>query len=288
MSNTNHVKTRRRLANLLVVILLVVGIPTGLLIHELRHEQATDALLAAIKAGETESALAALKAGADPNARDYQKDKPASLIERIHQLCDRLLHREVKSKSDAYKTALLLCLDLPGEDNPRLVQALLDSGADPNLTGSLFAGSPTMWAAIGHHYESLHLLIQYGGSLQQRDSNGETALSWASANGNIADIPMLLDAGADINSQDNNGDTPLGVVCRYGRGHYEAVPILIQHHANPNLRDERGYTPLDWALYREDKSLYSLLRKAGAKTGDELDAMSSPHNMHSPPKSHAK
>ncbi|HLK55094.1 MAG TPA: hypothetical protein VKU00_00930 [Chthonomonadaceae bacterium] len=85
-------KKRRSLLFTLLALLLVVGIPAGLLMREYRQEQANLDLIAAIKANDTDEALAALNAGADPNARDHTDDQPLPLGEHMKQLFDQLLH----------------------------------------------------------------------------------------------------------------------------------------------------------------------------------------------------
>ena len=66
------------------------------------------------------------------------------------------------------------------------------------------------------------------------------------------------------------GETPLHTHAREGRK--EVVEILINAGANVNAKDEDGGTPLDWAIMGKRTATADLLRKHGAKTGDELKA----------------
>jgi len=273
-------KKRRALLLTLLALLLVVGIPSVLMLREYRREQASRDLIAAIYANDTEKVLAALKQGADPNARDHSDDKPLSFGEHVKRLFKNILRPNVKTNPDQHLTALLVAILTERQHgrgkggNPALVNALLDAGADPNLTGEDYEVSPLMWAAFfGKDPTSLRLLLQHGANLQQKDQNGGTALHWAAINSTSEAAAVLLVAGADINGKDNDGWTPLHKAC--GRDKMETVQMLLQHHANPNIRDNRVHTPLDEAMRRnadKDAPIIQLLRKAGAKTGKELSS----------------
>ncbi|HLK55883.1 MAG TPA: ankyrin repeat domain-containing protein [Chthonomonadaceae bacterium] len=261
-------KRRRTLLLPLLVLLLIVGIPAALTIRTLHQEQSNHALIAAIRADDTQAALAALKAGADPNVRDPTQDKPLSFGERMKEFLDRILQSHTTSGPDERPTPLLLSLEAR-EDNCTLVSALLDAGANPNLIGDTKTLSPVMSAALRHSPETLRLLLQHGGDCHLKDrQNGWTALHYAAWNREPANLSMLLDAGADINAQDKDGYTPLHWACMLDN--ILILQALLQHHACVNIRDKNGRTALD--AVSQEAMMSNLLRRAGAKTGAELDA----------------
>ena len=126
----------------------------------------------------------------------------------------------------------------------------------------------------------------------------------AAFDGNIKAVKRHLDAGVDANAQTRSENTPLHAAAY--RGHTEVVELLIAHRADVNARDVRGwiplhvavdqghtqvaelliarganvnarmkgggYTVLDLANLKEQIELAGLLRKYGAKTGEELKA----------------
>ena len=74
-------KKRRILLFILIGLLLILGLPMGLLFREYRREQTNEALISAIKAHSPAKALAALKEGADPNASDSSDGTPLTFLQ---------------------------------------------------------------------------------------------------------------------------------------------------------------------------------------------------------------
>ena len=126
----------------------------------------------------------------------------------------------------------------------------------------------------------------------------------AAFDGSIIELRRHLDAGVDANSKTRSANTPLHAAAY--RGHTEVVELLVAHRADVNARDVRGwiplhaavdqghaavaellivkgadlnarmkgggYTVLDLANLKEQTETAVLLRKHGAKTGEELKA----------------
>ena len=59
------------------------------------------------------------------------------------------------------------------------------------------------------------------------------------------------------------------LACNYRR--IKVVKLFLRHHANINIKNLDFQTPLDYA---RDPILIHLLKKAGAKTGEDLSAQS--------------
>lgn len=259
----------RPLSLTLLALLFVVGISMGWLRRERQRSLAGKALIAAVKREDAAAALAALNAGADPNVRNYVAE--ASLFSRMQGRTwwENLLHLPLKSEQENAWPVLLLYPYVTKSDDPALVNALLDAGAKPNLTGGTDGASPLMFAADKRHPQSLSLMIRRGGDLRQRDMRGLTALHYAVRFGSIRDVAILLDAGADGNAPDNDKLTPLHWAARVRN--LEAVRMLLQHHSDPNLCDRGGKASLDWSDDR-DAEIRNALWQAGAKPGGGLGA----------------
>ena len=89
-------------------------------------------------------------------------------------------------------------------------------------------------------------------------------------------IKLLIDKGGDINASTRvgaiieDGRTPLYNAAESGRK--EIVELLIEKGANVNAKDFENKTPLDEAINYKHNETADLLRKHGAKTGQELKA----------------
>jgi len=93
------------------------------------------------------------------------------------------------------------------------LQAILDSGTDPNLT---------RWS-------------------------GQTALHRAASEGQTKCVYLLLQRGANVNVKAAWGwYTPLHLACR--NGHEEAAELLLRSGANWKAKDKEGKTPMRWAI----------------------------------------
>ena len=95
--------------------------------------------------------------------------------------------------------------------------------------------------------------------------------------GKIEAFKQQLAAGANVNAKDEYGDTPLHNAALMG--HKEIVEILINANADVNAKNNaNNQTPLDNAQmnarlgHQSNKEIANLLRKHGAKTGEELKA----------------
>ena len=92
--------------------------------------------------------------------------------------------------------------------------------------------------------------------------------------GNIEAVKQYLDAGVDVNAIGKYGRTPLHYAAT--RGLKKIIELLIARGADVNTKievgDYKGQTPLDGAIQWNRTETADLLRKHGAKTGEELKA----------------
>ena len=98
----------------------------------------------------------------------------------------------------------------------------------------------------------------------------------AAFNGDITAIKQHIAAGTDVNAKGENGETPL--ILAAATGHKKIVELLIANGADVNATvasgRHKGMTPLDQAIDPDNPNasarMADLLRKHGAKTGEEL------------------
>ena len=98
---------------------------------------------------------------------------------------------------------------------------------------------------------------------------------WTAAKeGNAQAVKQHISYGTDINSSNLKGWTPLHYAS--SRGHSEIVSILLENGAYVNssiiIGTNKDKTPLDFAIQNNNQSEIKILRKHGAKTGNELKA----------------
>ena len=96
----------------------------------------------------------------------------------------------------------------------------------------------------------------------------------AALEGNIEVVKQHLAAGTDLNAKNKEGDTLLHIAATNSRK--EIAELLITEGADVNVKGQDGDTPLDSAIDPENvfdtAETAELLRKHGAKTGEELKA----------------
>ena len=85
--------------------------------------------------------------------------------------------------------------------------------------------------------------------------------------GNFEAIKLQLN-DENLNAKDEYDLVPLHYAANFG--YSKIIELLIGEGADINLPANNGWTPIDWA--GPDKETVSLLRKLGAKTGEELKA----------------
>jgi uncharacterized protein len=179
-------------------------------------------------------------------------------------------------------------------ENPRLVKALLEHGANPYTADEhgetvlhkacIYRHTDTVKILLDYHvnpnvktqtgntpltwadYNSTRLLIQYGAEVNARNDNGVTPLMW------IVDpmkMQLLLDHKADVNAHDNQGRTVLANAVFLPT---DTVRFLLQHGAKVSIKDHTGKTALDLANEREYEDVIPLLATALRKEQAQPDS----------------
>ncbi len=293
---------KRLLCSALFGLILLIGLPVALVYPRARHQQLNRDLIAAIKRNDTPAALALLNAGADGNAVD-RGDTSISTLQMLRDWFQQLRGNGAPAGTAFRPAALALALDGPHPgrgarlpENPTLVQALLDHGADPNTwdkdgytalmlailhsqpaTARLLldrgAGLDYGWSgysplllAISHKgtsTEIVNLLLDRGADVHTRDGSGATALMAASGDRPEPDVvKRLLAAGVAIDARDSLGRTALMYAA--WSGHTASLKLLLEAGAKVDLRDKQGSTARWYATYFKQTASVRLLEAHGA------------------------
>lgn len=152
-----------------------------------------------------------------------------------------LSHGAALSYADRTSGRTLLHLSARGPGSSKLVQTLLDFGADPS----------------------------------RRTFTMQSALHVAARHSDAATVRALLAhdrCAAAINARDGAGWTPLHLAAQAGRA--DVVKVLVERGADVDARDDRGGTPLQRALYHGQGDVADVLVECGADPdGDGLDQL---------------
>ncbi|KAK7792315.1 hypothetical protein R5R35_007759 [Gryllus longicercus] len=100
--------------------------------------------------------------------------------------------------------------------------------------------------------------VDAGSFLEEKDSEGNTALCVAAKMGLERIVPLLLDHGACVNVKNNFGRTALHMAVMGGSK--IIVEILLKSNASPYVRDTNGSTPLDLARINNCKTIEEILQ----------------------------
>lgn len=100
-----------------------------------------------------------------------------------------------------------------------------------------------------------------------KDILGNTSLMIAAISDSESRLRHLLRMGAKINEKNNDGDTALSLALQYGCT--RAAKILLENKANPNLENNKKQTPLMFASYQGYNEIVEQLIRCGANVNAE-------------------
>jgi ankyrin repeat protein len=215
----------------------------------------------------------ALKRGDDPACESLLKEHPD-------------LARQVDWHTSPGVTALHWACWF---DRVRVIDLLLDAGADPNVLDSDHLVTPMEWAHFHGKPAALKRMEERGAHIDLRmaarfdridlvrklllvpgiDKNAigtddyEGSVCLAVLNNNPEILKLLLDAGADARAVNAGLETPLHQAAT--AGNLECARLLLDHSADPDATNLAGQTPLKLAIDAEHEQLADLLRQHHAK-----------------------
>jgi ankyrin repeat protein len=140
----------------------------------------------------------------------------------------------------------------------QIAELLIANGADVN-TKSVTGRTPLDIANKNNKSKIADLLRCHGGK--------HGTIHGAALDGDIEAVKEFLAAATNVNVKGVFGQTPL-----HFAADKEIAELLIAKGADVNAKDQDDETPLDWAIHSKLTEIDDLLRKHGAKTGEELKA----------------
>lgn len=117
--------------------------------------------------------------------------------------------------------------------------------------------------------ELMELLVQAGGDIEKRDTEGKTALLVAADHGNLLVIKLLIQRGANVNKTDYKGQTALHLAIINDRR--DIVEVLLESNVDVNNNSYGGITPLMVAAAKGEVEVLRLLIEKGADLNAGVD-----------------
>jgi ankyrin repeat protein len=243
-----------------------------------------DAVIAAVKAGNSQEVRRLLDGGMDVNGRDRERSATPlhwAAFSGSTEVGELLIARgaDVNAKDRSGFTPLHFAAY---QDDRAVAELLIRSGAQVNAGGT--AGITPLQKAIERlalsnatsHQVSpsdvaatssvVELLLASGA-----DVNGGirslSPLFLAVASGQKALVELLIDKGANIAVKGDEDVTPLYMATKTDSK--EIAELLIARGAEVDPRTKSGYTPLLWAAHQGNKDLAELLIAHGANVNSK-------------------
>jgi ankyrin repeat protein len=220
-----------------------------------------NALVLASASGHEVFAIAMLDKGADPDSAD------SSGMTAMHYALLRGLSRLVGLRVELIQQGYMFRPDMP-----KLVKALLDRHANPNVritklsqalpTGNGWSidpagATPFLLATASLDLNVMRMLVQGGANPLIATKENATPLMLAAGIGLTKDrseteesaaldaAKMLVKLGADVNAVDSTGQTPLHGAAYIGAD--AVIQFLVEQGARIDVKDSYGMTPLSIA-----------------------------------------
>jgi len=151
--------------------------------------------------------------------------------------------------------------NLTFEDNQKIIELLINKGADLNLQNNN-KDTALLYSSKNGYKDIAELLINKGADLNLQDNNKDTALLYSLKNGYKDIAELLIDKGADLNLQDNNKDTALLISLK--NGYKDIAKLIIEKGSGLNQQDNNKDTALLISLKNGYKDIAELLIDKGA------------------------
>ena len=142
-----------------------------------------------------------------------------------------------------------------------IVQMLLDKGADINIEGGYY-GNAIQAASLGGYLNVVRFLLEHGADVNIEGGCYGSALQAASVGDYPKTVQMLLEHGADINIEGGFHGSALQAASF--KGHKEIVRILLGRGAHMNDQSGLYGNALQAALSAGNEAVVQMLLKHGA------------------------
>ena len=148
------------------------------------------------------------------------------------------------------------------------LNALLTSGADPNVADPIARITPLGWAALKGNYQAFQLLLNHDSQVNL-DAGEGAALFFAVMRGQLRMVEDLVSRKAHIDNRGPLNLTPLMVAA--SSGHIEIVRVLLKAGADPTLIDNQSQSAADMAKQRGYADIVEIIEEGIINTNRPRD-----------------
>lgn len=225
------------------------------------------ALMRAIDTQYESTVKILLKAKADPNKTnlDGKTSLDMAVESRKPGIVKALIDSgaNVKSVSKDGSSPVLYAAQDGSEESLEMIRLLAKAGAPMDQSNAAY--SPLGYAVGQENLKLVQLLVDSGANPAAKQQNGSTPLHHSLDNIEILTI-LLGSKGVDINVPDQTGDTPLISAARNGQ--VDAVKLLLKAGADQTKKDLAGATALMAAEGMGQTAIVDLLKPKEAVASD--------------------
>ncbi|KAL1406928.1 palmitoyltransferase akr1 [Vanrija albida] len=154
---------------------------------------------------------------------------------------------------------------------------LLDHGADVDAVGGELRATPLQWAARNGHLYVVHLLMTRGADPNIHDAQGFNTLHLVTHSSAVMPLLYILQQPVAVDEKDSDGHTALMWAAYQGDG--LSVELLLKHGASVQTRDHAGLSPLHWAVVKGSLPCIKHLIEAGADLEAREEQGKTPRDM---------
>jgi ankyrin repeat protein len=144
------------------------------------------------------------------------------------------------------------------------LESLLGATPRPDINQRSSDGTTALhWAVYHNDVALIDRLLAAGADAKAQNDYSATPMSEAAVVGNVQVLKKLLAAGADVESANADGQTALMVIAR--TSNVDAARLLLSRGAKVNAVEQwRGQTALMWAAAEAQPAMVKLLIERGA------------------------
>lgn len=133
--------------------------------------------------------------------------------------------------------------------------------------GGDLRATPLQWAARNGHLYILHLLMRHSADPNIRDTQGFNTLHLVTHSSVVMALLYVLQQPLAVDEKDSDGHTAL--MWAAWQGDAISVDLLIRHGASVHATDNAQLTPLHWAAVKGSRACIKRLLEAGADVSAE-------------------